>query len=150
MKRGTSEEPFLDHKENTACSSDSEDNKLDDKDVVKAAAKAQEEQEVYNKIIERRGDWNRNRRGTDDCQVSWRYPAPTGDLLSSTDEDILRSQNYTKMLTVTKAPLDKKHYTKAYSNDVQSEEDLVLTVVKFERDRKPKAFPDERTEVSKV
>jgi len=70
MKRGTSEEPFLDHKENTACSSDSEDNKLDDKDVVKAAAKAQEEQEVYNKIIERRGDWNRNRRGTDDCQVS--------------------------------------------------------------------------------
>jgi len=70
MKRGTSEEPFLDHKENTACSSDSEDNKLDDKDVVKAAAKAQEEQEVYNKIVESRGNWNRNRRGTDDCQVS--------------------------------------------------------------------------------
>ena len=49
MKRGTSEEPFLDHKENTACSSDSEDNKLDDKDVVKAAAKAQEEQEAQEK-----------------------------------------------------------------------------------------------------
>jgi len=70
MKRGKSEEPFLDHDGNIAYSSDSEDNKLVDKDVVDAAAKAQEEQEIYNKIMERRGEWNRNRRGTDDCQVS--------------------------------------------------------------------------------
>jgi len=67
MKRGQSEEPFLSHDYNT---SDSGDDKLEDKDVANAAAKAQEEQEVYNKIIEQRGGWNRNRRGTDDCQVS--------------------------------------------------------------------------------
>ena len=70
MKRGKSEEPFLDRDGNIAYSSDSADDKLDDKDVVSAAAKAQEEQEIYNKIMEKRSEWNRNRRGTDDCQVS--------------------------------------------------------------------------------
>ena len=70
MRRGKSEEPFLDHDGNTAYSSDSGDDKLDDKDVVRAASKAQEEQEIYNKIMEKRGEWGRNRRGTDDCQVS--------------------------------------------------------------------------------
>lgn len=67
MKRGQSEEPFLGQDYNT---SDSGDDKLEDKDIVSAAAKEQEEQEVYNKIMEKRGEWNRNRRGTDDCQVS--------------------------------------------------------------------------------
>lgn len=70
MKRGKSEEPFLHQDENTGNLSDSEDDKLADKDVVRAAAKAQEEQEVYNRIMEKRSEWNRNRRGTDDCQVS--------------------------------------------------------------------------------
>ena len=42
MKRGKSEEPFLDHDGNIAYSSDSEDNKLVEKDVVDAAAKAQD------------------------------------------------------------------------------------------------------------
>ena len=70
MKRGKSEEPFLHHDENTANLSDSGDDKLNDKDVVGAAAKAQEEQEIYNKIMEKRSEWNRTRRGTDDCHVS--------------------------------------------------------------------------------
>jgi hypothetical protein len=70
MKRGKSEEPFLDHDGNIAYSSDSGDDKLDDRNVSSAAAKAQEEQEIYNKIMEKRSEWNRNRRGTDDCQVS--------------------------------------------------------------------------------
>ena len=70
MKRGKSEEPFLHHDENSDNLSESEDSKLADKDVVGAAAKAHEEQEVYNRIMERRSEWNRNRRGTDDCQVS--------------------------------------------------------------------------------
>jgi len=54
------------------------------------------------------------------------------------------------MLKISRAPLDKKKYAKTYSPIVQGEEDLVLTVVKFERDRKPKTVSEELTEVSKV
>ena len=54
------------------------------------------------------------------------------------------------MLKVSRAPLDKKGYGKPYPSTVQGEEDLVLTVVKFERDRKPKSVTEDLTEVSKV
>ena len=71
MKRGKSEEPFLQQDENSKGNfSDSGDEKLHDKDVVSAAAKAQEEEEVYNRMMERRSEWNRARRNTDDCHVS--------------------------------------------------------------------------------
>ena len=163
MKRGKSEEPFLHHDENTANYSDSGDDKLNDKDVVGAAAKAQEEQEVYHKIMERRSEWNRNRRGTDDCHVSWRFPPPpagpsytdkyviqkSDDGLSSSDDILEPSKEYTKMLKISKAPLERS-YVKPYSAGVPSEEDLVLTVVKFERDRQPKSVKGELSEVSKV
>lgn len=72
------------------------------------------------------------------------------DGLSSSDDLLEPSKHYTKMLQISRAPLDKKNYTKTYSPNVQGEEDLVLTVVKFERDRKPKAVGDALTEVSKV
>ena len=70
MKRGTSEEPFLHQDRNKDNYSDSGDDKLNEKDVVAAAAKAQEEEEIYNKIMENRREWNRARRSADDCQVS--------------------------------------------------------------------------------
>ena len=71
----------------------------------------------------------------------------------SSSDDILQSSSskgYTKMLKISRAPLDKKGYMKPYLPTVQGEEDLVLTVVKFERDRKPKSVADGLTEVSKV
>ena len=72
----------------------------------------------------------------------------------SSSDDILQSSSskgYTKMLKISRAPLvDKKGYMKPYPPTVQGEEDLVLTVVKFERDRKPKSVADGLTEVSKV
>lgn len=54
------------------------------------------------------------------------------------------------MLKISRAPIDKKSYSKPYPTVVQGEEDLVLTVVKYERDRKPKSVTEGLTEVSKV
>ena len=70
----------------------------------------------------------------------------------SSSDDILQtsSKGYTKMLKISRAPLDKKSHSKPYPTAVQGEEDLVLTVVKFERDRKPKSVTEGLTEVSKV
>ena len=70
----------------------------------------------------------------------------------SSSDDVLQSSSkgYTKMLKISRAPLDKKSYSKQYQTAVQGEEDLVLTVVKFERDRKPKSVTEGLTEVSKV
>ena len=68
MKRGKSEEPFLQQDGNNT---DSGDDLLNDKDVVTASAKAQEEEEIYKNIMERRAEWNRARRqNSDDCNVS--------------------------------------------------------------------------------
>ena len=53
------------------------------------------------------------------------------------------------MLKISKAPLDRS-YAKPYSAAMHGEEDLVLTVVKFERDRQPKSVKGESSEVSKV
>lgn len=64
MKRGKSEEPFLQQDGNNT---DSGDDLLNDKDVVAAAAKAQEEEEVYRNIMEKA---RARRKNSDDCNVS--------------------------------------------------------------------------------
>lgn len=85
MKRGKSEEPFLQQDENGEASgngglSDSADD-LDaggrdkrhqrcGKDSEGGGGNTEEEMSVYNRIMERRSEWNNRRRNTDDCQVS--------------------------------------------------------------------------------
>ena len=69
--------------------------------------------------------------------------------MSSSDDILEPSRDYTKMLKITKAPLERS-YGKPYLAGGHGEEDLVLTVVKFERDRQPKSVKGEFSEVSKV
>ena len=60
MKRGKSEEPFL-PAEGNGGGVKSADDILNDEES---------EQTVMNRIMERRVEWSRNRRNTDDCNVS--------------------------------------------------------------------------------